>query len=189
MLHFIFLVTRDDLDTRTGEYQYIQLLSEFYKKWIHDTFSKDIEVQCDQMLVQKQSILRRIDTATLLEDHRKRGQETFHFYLCNFRPLWTDCTCEGYHAENFGMIYWQKPKNQNDISFMAQKNCTAVSHELSHEFLRQKKFKKHAELVHDVWSKHIFGDLPFVQYGKNFEPTTKDPYFMTIDTTDMKVIV
>jgi hypothetical protein len=186
LLHFIFLVIKDELDQRAREFQYIEQMSQFYKKWIHQTFTKEIDVQCDRMITEKQSLLRRIDTSTLLEDHKKRGQETFHFYLCNFRPLWTDCTCEGYYAENFGIALWQKPKDENDILFLAEKNCTVVSHELSHEFLRQKKFKKHADLIHDVWSKHLFDGLPFEQYGKNFEPTKDSPYFLTIDTSGFR---
>lgn len=161
-------------------------MSQFYKKWIKNTFSLDIEVQCDQMIVPKQSLLRRLDTSILIEDHKKRGKEIFHFYLCNFRPLWTDCLCEGYYTENFAMVLWQKLKNENELLLTCQKNCTVVSHELSHEFLRQQKIKKQFEIVHDVWSKHIFDNLPFEQYGKNFEPTKNDSYFLTIDTSNFR---
>lgn len=185
LLHFIFLVTRDDLDQRAREFEYIQQMSRFYKKWIHDTFSLDVDVQCDEMIVPKQSILRRLDTAVLVEDHKSRDPNVFHFYLCNFNPLWTDCTCEGYYAENFAMTLWKKP---NDDNFLAdcQKNCTVVSHELSHELLRQKKFKKQYEKVHDIWSKHTFNDLPYEQYGENFEPTKSDPYFLTLDASEFR---
>jgi hypothetical protein len=182
-LHFIFLITKDELELRSKEFEYVQLMTQFYKKWVKDTFSKDIDVVSDQMVTEKRSILQKIDTATLVADHRSRGQEIFHFYLCNFRPMWTDCTCEGYYAENFGMSLWQKPKDQNDILFLAEKNCTVVSHELSHEFLRQKKIKNQADVVHDIWTKHLFNNLPFEQYGKNFEPTTGTPYFLTIDAS------
>jgi hypothetical protein len=186
LLHFLFLVTSEDLQKRTGEFEYVQQMAKFYKKWIMDTFSKEFDVQADQMLTQKQGLLQRTDIHTLLDDHRRRGQETFHFYLCNFRPLWTDCTCEGYYAENFGMSLWQQPKNQDDISFLAEKNCTVVSHELSHELLRQKKIKKQTELVHDVWSQHLFVGLPFEQYSKNFEPTKNSPHFLTIDASSFR---
>jgi hypothetical protein len=187
LLHFIFLVTQDDLQNRSKEFEYIQQMAQFYKKWIKDTFSTDVDIQSDQMITVKSGLLHRIDTSALLEDHRKRGQGIFHFYLCNFRPLWTDCTCEGYSAENFGMSLWQRPKDQNDALFLAEKNCTVVSHELSHEFLRQKKTKNQVELVHDVWTKHLFDELPFEQYGKDFEPTTNDPYFFTIDASSFRL--
>lgn len=184
LVHFIFLVKQDELEDRAKEFEYVQQMAQFYKKWIQKTFARDVDVQSDQMIIQKRSILQRIDTHTLLEDHRMRGQEIFHFYLCNFRLLWTDCTCEGYYAENFGMSLWQKPKdNSNMVLFLAEKNCTVVSHELSHEFLRQKKVKKQTEMIHDVWTQHLFNDLPFEKYGKNFESTNNDPYFLTIDAS------
>jgi hypothetical protein len=186
LLHFIFLVTQEELELRLKEFEYIQQMAQFYKKWIRDTFSRDVNVQADQMIVPKSSLLQRIDTHTLLRDHRQRSSETFHFYLCNFKPLWTDCTCEGYYAENFGMSLWKKPKDQDDILFLAEKNCTVVSHELSHEFLRQQKLKKQVDLIHDIWEKHLFGDHPFEQYGKNFEPTKKEPYFLTIDASSFR---
>lgn len=186
LLHFIFLVTKDDLDKRSKEFEYIQQMGQFYKKWIKDTFSVDVEIQCDEMIVPNQSLLRRLDTAVLVEDHKNRDANTFHFYLCNFNPLWTDCTCEGYYAENFAMTLWKKPQEGDDFLFTCQKNCTVVSHEISHELLRQKKFKKQYEIVHDVWSKHTFNDLPFEQYGKNFESTKDQPYFLTIDASEFR---
>jgi hypothetical protein len=84
------------------------------------------------------------------------------------------------------MALWKKPKDDADVLFLAEKNCTVVSHELSHEFLRQKKIKKQAEMVHDVWSKHDFENLPFEQYGKDFNPTKEDPYFLTIDASSFR---
>jgi len=186
LIHFIFVIDKADLGTRDREFEYVQLMAQFYKKWIKDTFSKDVEVKCDEMVTPKQGLLQRLDVSVLLDDHRKRGQETFHFYLCHFRPLWTDCTCEGYYAENFGMVLWKKPKSEDDVSFLAHNNCTVVSHELSHEFLRQDKVKKQAEMIHEIWSQHTFNDLPFEQYDKNFELTKEDPYFMTIDASSFR---
>jgi hypothetical protein len=178
-------VTKDELGSRSKEFEYIQQMALFYKKWIKDTFSLDIDVKADQMIVPKQSLLRRLDTAVLVEDHKSRGSDTFHFYLSNFRPMWTDCTCEGYYAENFAMTLWARPKD-NEFLLDCQKNCTVVSHELAHELLRQKKFKKQYETIHEIWSKHLFKDLPFEQYGKNFEPNTSQPYFMTLDASEFR---
>lgn len=185
LLHFIFLVHKDDLESRSEEFQYIQQMALFYKKWIKDKFSIDVDVEADQMVVPKQSLFRRLDTSVLLEDHKKRGDEIFHFYLSNFRPMWTDCTCEGYYAENFAMTLWSKPKD-DDLLLTCQKNCTVVSHELAHELLRQKKSKKQVELIHDVWAKHLFKDLAYEQYGKNFEQNQSQPYFITIDTAELR---
>ncbi|QLH09483.1 hypothetical protein [Candidatus Nitrosotenuis sp. DW1] len=183
LLHFVFVINKDDLGKRDSEFEYVKSMAQFYKKWIRDVFSEDVDVQCDEMITGKASILRKIDISALLEDHRMRGADTFHFYLSHFRPLWTDCTCEGYYADNFGMTLWQKPKDEGDILFLAEKNCTLVSHELAHVFLLKKKFKKHAEVIHDVWSQHTFNNLPFEHYDKNFEKTTGEPYFMTIDSS------
>ena len=185
LLHFIFLLTKDELAQRAKEFEYIKQMAQFYKKWIHDTFSVVYDIQCDEMIVPKQSLLRRLDTAVLVEDHKSRGADTFHFYLSNFNPLWTDCTCEGYYAENFAMVFWKKPKEE-DFLLVCQKNCSTVSHEISHEVLRQKKFKKQNELVHDIWVRHTFKDLPFEQYGKNFEPTNDNPYFLTLDASEFR---
>jgi hypothetical protein len=185
LLHFLFLVTKDELESRAREFEYVEQMAQFYKKWIQDTFSLDYDVKCDQMIVPKQSLLRRLDTAVLVEDHKSRDKNTFHFYLANFRPMWTDCTCEGYYAENFAMVLWVKPK-EDEFLLTCQKNCTVVSHELSHELLRQKKSKKQYDMIHDVWSKHLFKDLAFEQYGKNLERNTSQPYFMTLDTSELR---
>ena len=183
LLHFIFVIKDSDLGKRTKEFDYIKQMAQFYKTWIKKNFSRDFEIQYDEMITKKRSFLQKLDTAALLQDHRERGEGIYHFYLCHFRPLWTDCTCEGYHAENFGMILWQQPKDENDILFLAEKNCTAVSHELSHELLRQSGNKKYVDLVHDTWTKHYFSDLPFEQYDKNYKKTQSNPYFLTIDTS------
>ena len=95
LLHFIFVITKDDLGKRSKEFEYVQKMAQFFKKWIKDTFSVDVDIKFDEMVTQKQGLLRRLDTSTLLDDHRSRGQDTFHFYLCHFRPMWTDCiACE-----------------------------------------------------------------------------------------------
>jgi len=53
--------------------------------------------------------------------------------------------------------------------------------------LRQTGNKKYIELVHDVWTRHIFDNLPFEQYGKDFKKTTSNPYFLTIDTSSFRL--
>ena len=157
-------------------------MAEFFKIWIKKKFSLDFDIQCDQMITKPRIILQRLDTHSLLKDHRERGEDVYHFYLCHFRPLWTDCTCEGYHAENFGMMKWLTPPNHDDTLFLAEKNCAVVSHEIAHELLRQSGYKRFIEDVHEVWGKHLFGDFPFEQYGEDFELTSKKPSFLTLDT-------
>ena len=182
LLHFIFVIKDKELGQRELEFEYIKRMAQFFKIWIKKKFSLDFDIQCDQMITKPRIILQRLDTHSLLKDHRERGEDVYHFYLCHFRPLWTDCTCEGYHAENFGMIKWVAPPNQDDMLFLAEKNCAVVSHEIAHELLRQSGYKRFMEDIHEVWGKHLFGDFPFEQYGEDFELTSKNPSFLTLDT-------
>ncbi len=186
LLHFIFVIKEEDLEKRKQEFEYVKKMAQFYKIWIKKNFSKDFEVQCDEMITKRRSIFQRLDIHTLVKDHQERGQDIYHFYLCHFKPFWTDCTCEGYHAENFGMVWWRPPKDQSDFLFLAEKNCTTVSHEISHELLRQNGHKKFIETVHDVWTKHFYDNLPFEQYDRNFEKTNDKPMFLTIDTSTFR---
>jgi len=184
LLHFIFVEKESDVENRKNEFEYVKKMAEFYKVWIKKKFSKEIQVKCDEMITKPRRLLDRIDIPTLVRDHRERGEDVFHFYLCNFRPIWTDCTCEGYHAENFCMIWWQPPKTHDDlIPFLAEKNCTTVSHEITHEMLRQRNYKRYVDDVHDVWTRHFFDNLAFERYDKNFQKTSGKPYFLTLNTS------
>ena len=187
LLHFIFVIKKDEQAKRKSEFEYVQQMALFYKSWIKKKFGMDFDVQCDIMITEPRSILQRIDTHTLLRDHEQRSQDTYHFYLCNFHPTWTDCTCEGYHAENFGMIWWQQPKNSDGVLFLAEKNCTAVSHEISHELLRVLGHKEFIQKVHEVWTRHFYDQLEFEQYGADFEKTDEEPLFLTIDTSSLNI--
>ncbi|MFB5628451.1 MAG: hypothetical protein ACE5RR_00790, partial [Nitrosarchaeum sp.] len=89
--------------------------------------------------------------------------------------------------ENFGMIWWQPPKDPSDTLFLAEKNCTTVSHVLAHELLRVSGNKKFIVSVHDVWTKHFYDQLHFEQYGANFESTDGKPEFLTIDTSKLDI--
>ena len=187
LLHFIFVIKENELGKRDKEFEYVTQMSQFYKEWIKRNFSKDVEVQSDEMITKPNGLLQKLDTYQLLRDHRERGEDIYHFYLTHFRPWWTDCTCEGYHSENFGMSLWNTPKNEDDTLFLAEKNCTTVSHEIAHELLRQTGNKKYIELVHDVWTRHLFDNLPFEQYDKDFKKTISEPYFLTIDTSSFRL--
>ena len=187
ILHFIFVVKQEDRLKRKFEFEYVQKMSQFFKIWIKDKFGLDYEIKCDEMITSPRSILQRLDTHTLLRDHQQRGKDVYHFYLAHFRPWWTDCTCEGYHAENFGMIFWQTPKESGDTLFLAEKNCTTVSHELLHEMLRLAGHKKFIQVVHDVWTKHLFEQLEFDQYGADFKPTDGKPLFLTMNTDQLNL--
>ena len=187
ILHFIFVVKDEDRARRAPEFEYIQKMAKFFRVWIKEKFGKDFDIQCDELVTKPRSILQKLDTHTMLRDHEQRGKGIYHFYLCHFRPLWTDCTCEGYHAENFGMVYWKPPADPNDTLFLAEKNCTTVSHEIAHEVLRSMGYKKFTADVHDIWTKHFHDQLEFVQYGDDFKKTDGKPMFLTIDTSDLKI--
>ena len=187
ILHFIFVVKEEDLEKRKLEFEYVKQMADFYKIWIKKKFNKDFEIQCDELTTKPTSILQKLDTHTLLKDHQQRGNQIYHFYLSHFKPLWTDCTCEGYHAENFGMIWWQPLKDSSDTLFLAEKNCTTVSHEITHELLRASGHKRFIEDVHDIWTKHFYDQLNFEQYGADFEVTEDKPMFLTINTSSLKL--
>ena len=110
LLHFIFVIKEEDLLHRKEEFEYVKSMAKFFQKWIQENFSKSYEIQCDEMITEPRSLLQKLDSHTLLDDHRQRGKEIYHFYLTHFRPFWTDCTCEGFHAENFGMAFGKNQK-------------------------------------------------------------------------------
>lgn len=187
-VHFVFLVKDDDIQTRNDEYEYIKVMSKFFGYWIYEQFGLRFDVYCDMMTAGKRNVLQKPNTHTLIADHQTRGEDIYHFYLAYFRPLWTDCTCEGYHAENFGMVWWQRPPvkhNVSDVQFMAKKNCTTVSHILAHEILRQRGHSRYIPIVHDVWTRHFYDDLPFVGYGYDHKRDNTSPAFLVIDTDGM----
>jgi hypothetical protein len=187
ILHFIFVVKEEDREKRKFEFEYIKKMSQFYKVWIKEKSGKDYEIQCDELITKPRSTLQRLDTHILLRDHQQRGGDIYHFYLTHFRPFWTDCTCEGYHAENFGMIFWQPLKESENILFLAEKNCTTVSHEILHELLRISGRSKFIQEVHDIWTKHLFEQLEFEQYGEDFQKTDGKPMFLTMDTSELNM--
>jgi len=170
LLHFIFLVKEEELEQRKWEFDYVTKMARFYKTWIENTFSQKVDVQADEMVARSGHRFRLIDVPTILEDHKSRGEDIFHFYLTYFRPLWTDCTCEGYFAENFGMVWWEKSKQKD-----------------AHEFLRQSGYKNYKELVHEIWDKHLFTSLSFEYYNSNHKKSEKDRFFATIDTSSLQL--
>jgi hypothetical protein len=187
ILHFIFVVREEEREKRQFEFEYVKKMSKFYKVWLKEKFGTDYEVKCDEMVTSPRSIFQRLDTHVLIRDHEQRGKDIYHFYLTHFKPWWTDCTCEGYHAENFGMIFWQTPKEPDDTLFLAEKNCTTVSHELIHEQLRIVGHKKFIQDVHDVWTKHFYEQLEFDQYGEDFQKTDDKPVFLTMNTSQLNL--
>ncbi len=187
LLHFIFLLKEKEKLQHQDDYAYIKEMSKFYKFWIQKNFLVDVEINCDVLIANKRNIIQRLDIPLLMKDHFTRDKNTYHFYLCYFKPIWTDCSCDGYHAENFGMTWWQYTKDNCYDPQLVQKNCAIVSHEISHELLRQQKNKKYIDIVHQIWSEHLFGELKFQQYDENFCVTENDSKFLTIDASKFNI--
>ena len=145
ILHFIFVVKEEDRQQRQFEFEYVKKMAQFYKVWIKEKFGRDYEIQCDELITQPRSILQRLDTHTLVRDHYQRGKDTYHFYLTHFKPLWTDCTCEGYHAENFGLVFG-KNLNRKMIHFSLLKKIVLLFlmkyYMNNYEFLNTKNSSK-----------------------------------------------
>ena len=180
--------TRSELAARAAESRYAESMARFLGSWASEAFSADLDVEYDEMVTGRRGLFGRLDTHAVVRDHRERGESDYHFYLCNFRPTWTDCTCEGYHAPNLGMILWQRPGESagDGRLFMAEKNCTAASHELAHELLRQAGHARYVPDVHDVWTRHFHDGLAFEQYGEDFCRTAGRPAFLTIDASQFR---
>ena len=187
ILHFIFVIKEEDREKRQFEFEYIKKMSQFFKVWIKEKSGRDYEIKCDELVTKPRSVFNRLDTHVLVRDHEQRGKEIYHFYLTHFKPFWTDCTCDGYHAENFGLVFWQSSQQPNDTLFLAEKNCTTISHEILHELLRLAGHKKFIQEVHDVWTKHFFEQLEFEQYGDDFQKTEDKPTFLTMDTSSLNL--
>lgn len=187
ILHFIFVIKQEDRQERQSEFEYVKKMAQFYKHWIKEKFGRDYEIRCDELITEPRGILQRLDTHTFVRDHERRGKDIYHFYLTFFRPLWTDSLCDGYHAENFGLAFWKKPKESDDVLFLAEKNCTTVSYELLHELMRQSGRKRYVQEVRDVWTKHFYEQLEFEQYGEDFKTTDGKPMFLTMNTSQLNL--
>ena len=178
-IRFILLVERGAEQARASEFEYVQAMARFLAHWAGSEFSDNLEPASDMMSVPPRGRLRRLDTHDLLDDHRSRGGTEYRFYLADFRPLWTDCTCEGYHAENFGMVRWRGPGGAR----MAE-DCAAVSHVMAHELLRRRGERRYRDSVHDVWTRHFYDGLPLCGYGPD-HARSDDPKFLTLDAGEL----
>ena len=179
------MTTRDELETRNVEFEYVKEMAQFFKTWIRDSFGRDFEIKCDQMVTERTNIMEKPGIHTLLRDHRERGESIWHFYLANFRPFWTDSLSEGYHSENMCMTMWLKPNDNSNSLFLAEKNCIAVSYEIAHELLRQAGIKRSVDIVNNIWAKHFSGAQAFNAYDSDHKLTSLDPKFLTLDPSDL----
>ena len=40
LLHFIFVIKEEDLDSRKQEFEYVKSMAKFFQKWIKENFEK-----------------------------------------------------------------------------------------------------------------------------------------------------
>ncbi len=193
-LFFIYIAKSDEWQERQQEdWEYVSSMVRFYHWWVRRFFDYSISVEADILPVIPGKFFDRISLAYLLRDHEERGKDTYHFYLANFKPFWTDCQADGYAADNFGMIHWKRPKEQvsetTRNAFFADENCPKVSHILAHEILRQngKKKKEYFEKVHELWQQHTEKKKPLMYFDSQFKRTniTGTYRFVTLDATEL----
>ena len=194
-LFLIYVSKNDEWVLRKEEdWDYISQMSRFLQHWMKKTFNLKMPVSADILPVIPGKLFDRMSVSYLARDHSSRGKSVYHFYLAYFKPFWTDCQTEGYSSDNFGMIYWERPKglsstNVGRIKFFAETNCVKISHLLSHEIMRMmgKSRKIYFDGVHELCEKHRRGKLPFLYFNDRFDlvSNTESYHFCTIDIKKM----
>jgi hypothetical protein len=189
-LFFIYVAKNNEWRTRQEEDgEYVLSMSRFFHKWIKRSFNVNIGVVADILPVIPGKLFDRMSVSYLARDHISRGKTVYHFYLAFFKPFWTDCHTEGYSSENFGMVYWDRPK-KNDKDFQltryyADNNCLKVSHVLTHEIMRMQGYSRkiYFDAIHDLWDRHLYKDLPLQYYNYKYDLVSKNESysFVTID--------
>jgi hypothetical protein len=172
---------------------YVSAMTRFFKSWTQHYFGISLPVQADILPIVPGKLFDRMSVAYLIRDHSDRGQDTFHFYLAYFKPLFTDCNTEGYTAPGIGIAWWQRPAgSMSEIQryrFYADNNCPRVSHILAHELLRMrgKTKKDFFGKVHELWDKHVYKVQPFLYFDSQFKRvSSEDSYrFVTIDPDEL----
>ena len=180
-LFFIYVAKNDEWQQLQKEdWSYVAAMGRFFKWWMRRYFALEMAVEADILPVIPGKLFDRMSVAYLIRDHSERGSDVLHFYLAYFKPFWTDCNTEGYTAPNLGITWWQRPASDvsetQRHSFYAEVNCPRVSHILTHEVLRKKgKTKKnYFGKVHDLWDKHIHGNLPLLFFDSQFKLVNKE---------------
>ena len=193
-LFFIYVAKEKEWQQlERDDWIYVSAMTRFFKWWSQRYFGISLPVEADILPIIPGKLFDRMSVAYLIRDHSERGQNTFHFYLAYFKPLFTDCNTEGYTAPGIGIAWWQRPvASMSEIqrhSFYADTNCPRVSHILAHELLRMKgKTKKDFfGKVHELWDKHIYKVQPFLYFDSQFKlVSSEDSYrFVTINPHEL----
>ena len=175
-LFFIYTAKEKEWQRLESEdWTYVSAMTRFFKWWMQRYFAISIPVQADILPIVSGKLFDRVSVAYLIRDHSERGQDTVHFYLAHFKPLFTDCNTEGYTAPGIGIAWWQRPKESTSeidrFRFYADNNCSRVSHVLAHELLRMrgKTKKDFFGKVHEVWDKHVYNIEPYLYFDNQFK--------------------
>ena len=193
-LFFIYVAKEKEWQQMEQEdWGYVSAMTRFFKWWARRYFDISLSLHADILPIVPGKLFDRASVAYLIKDHSERGQDTFHFYLAYFKPLFTDCNTEGYTAPSIGIAWWQRPKgNLSEIQrygFYADNNCPRVSHVLAHELLRMKgKTKKDFfGKVHELWDKHVYKVEPFLYFDNQFKRVSgEDSYrFVTLNPDEL----
>ena len=54
------MVKDKELQERKEEFEYVKQMAQFFKIWIKNNFSKEVEIRCDEMVTKKRSIFSRL---------------------------------------------------------------------------------------------------------------------------------
>jgi hypothetical protein len=196
-LLFIYVARNEDWVLRQKEdWGYVSIMARFFQKWIRNTFNLKVTIHADILPVIPGRIFDRMSVSYLARDHSTRGKSIYHFYLAYFKPFWTDCQTEGYSSDNFGMVYWDRPKGSlshpERIRYFADKNCIKISHLISHEIMRMmgKPRRVYFDAIHDLWQKHMEGIIPFLRFNEGFDSVSMgDSYhFATVDLRKISAV-
>jgi hypothetical protein len=193
-LFFIYVAKEKEWQQLEREdWMYVSAMTRFFKWWAQRYFGISLPVEADILPIVPGKLFDRMSVAYLIRDHSERAQDTVHFYLAYFKPLFTDCNTEGYTAPGIGIAWWQRPAASiSEIQrhrFYADTNCPRVSHILTHELLRMKgKTKKDFfGKVHELWDKHVYKEEPFLYFDSQFKlVSSEDSYrFVTLNPHEL----
>jgi hypothetical protein len=191
-LFFVYVAKNNEWMVRQEvDGEYVLAMSRFFHKWIKRSFNVNMSVVADILPVIPGKIFDRMSVSYLARDHLSRGKTVYHFYLAYFKPFWTDCQTEGYSSENFGMVHWDRPKNNESNShrtkYYADNNCLKVSHVLSHEIMRMKGYSRkiYFDGIHELWDRHLYKDLPLQYYNNKYDLVSKEETYSYV-TIDIK---
>ncbi|MEM2856537.1 MAG: hypothetical protein QW416_05485 [Candidatus Nitrosocaldaceae archaeon] len=182
MLHFIYLVSDRWKDHLRYEWLYVYRMAKFYQYWLKKSLRLHYDVKCSVMVVDASRLTRwRFGMQDIIKDHKEKGENNYHIYLSYFKPLLSDCSV-GYYLDRIGLVKWRYYEGNNDlVKFLAEENCSKVSHIILHEVarnMRKEERKKYYDAIHEQWDRHIMNIDEFEYYNERYERVSKSSNFM-----------